>query len=185
MRYHETFYGIEVDHWVEDYPSSSTVFSSNHYVMTKNFISDGASTTSVSVASVTNKFLYPHHISKTYFIEGVISGQITLGASGATSTVTNYRVTLCKIDETDTETELFTTGWVTVNDTLDWDTSIGTGIGQERVYPFWIDAWEYEKLDEFERIYIKIQVTCDANCVLWHSNDATWEDLKIEIPLRM
>ena len=182
MRYYETFYGIYTDHWTEDYPSSSTVFLDNHYILVKDYISDGCQTTETSVATAVNRFIYPQHIAKIYFVEGVITGHITLGANGATSTVTSYRVTLCKIDEADKKTELFTTGWVTVNDTLTWNSTYS--VGDERVYPFWIDAWEYHKLDEHERLYVQVQVTADNNCVLWHSNDATWEDLKIEIPLR-
>ena len=180
MRYYRTFYGIYTNDWTEDFGSG--VFSDNHYILVGDYISDGCDTTESSTCSsgVTLYFLYPHHIDKTYFIEGVIQGHITIAASLATSTVTDYRVTVCKVHTDGTETELFSTGVVAVNDTLTWDSTYS--VGQERVYPFWIDAWGYKTLTEDERIYIKIEVTADDNAVLWHSNDATWEDLKLEIP---
>ena len=199
MRMYETFYGIYVDDWVEDFGS----FANHHKLLVKEYINEGCSTASSSTASETHKFLYPHHIKKIYFIEGVIDGQVTFASSGATVFLCAYRVTVGKVHEDTTEDELFTTGWVTVNDTLGWDatyfipSSIASIVG-EVVYPFWIDAWEKEKLDEHERIYVQVESVCSdnnsfvsclaASCtsmVLWHSNDATWEDLKITIPFKM
>ena len=192
MRYYETFYGIHTDDWTVDFGT----FSNHHKILVKEYISDGANCTETSTASATNKFLYPHHIAKTYFIEGVIEGHITFAASGSTAYLCKYRVTLGKMNLDNTDTELFTTGWVTVDKTLDWDST--HSIGEEAVLPFWIDAWEYEKLDENERLYIKVESTCSdnssfvtcstsqcTNLVLYHSNDATWEDLKITIPFIM
>lgn len=180
MRYYETFYAINTDDWIEDF---STAFVDNHEILVKEYINEACSTVTSSTATTTHKFLYPHHIKKTYFIEGVIKGHITLAASSCTSTVTSYRVSVCKVHEDAVETELFTTGWVTVNDTLAWDAVYS--IGDEMVYPFWIDAWEKEELGEFDRIYLKVQTSSNNCTVLWHSNDATWEDVKIEIPFKM
>ena len=181
MRYYETFYGISPNDWeITDFGT----FQNHHKILERQYISDATSCAETSAASDTNKFLFPHHIKKKYFIEGEISGHITIASSGATSTVTSYRVTVCKTnDNTNTDSELFSTGWVTVNTTLAWDGVYS--IGEERVYPFWIDAWEYEELSEYERIFVKVEVNCDNNAVLWHSNDATYEDLKVEIPLRL
>lgn len=192
MRYYETFYGVNID----DFPVTFGSFSNHNKLLVKDYVSDGASCTTSSVATTTSEFLYPHHIKKTYFIEGVITGHITIGASTCTSVVTAYRVTLCKIDgDSQAKTELFSTGWVTIGDTLTWDSEYD--VGDEMVYPFWIDAWEYEELSEGERLYLKVEVQAgvdpggfcdDAQFVgarLWHSNDATWEDIKVEIPFRM
>jgi hypothetical protein len=179
MRYYETFYGIHTDDWVETFG----VFADHHKLLVKEYINEGCSATETSTASDTNKFLYPQHIKKTYFIEGVIQGHITVAASTCTGTMTSYRVTVCKMNENTDDDELFTTGWVTVNDTLAWDAAYS--IGDEMVYPFWIDAWNAKKLDEHERIYIKVETNSDNCCVLWHSNDSTWEDLKITIPFRL
>jgi len=157
----------------------------------------------MSSATLTHKFLYPEHIKKVYFIEGTITGHVTFAASSATAYICKYRVSVCKVHQNTKETELFTTGWVTVDDTLGWNEEYNTpsiieGEEGEVVYPFRIDAWENAKLDEYERIYVRVESTCSddsnfssctddgcANLVLWHSNDATWEDLKIEIPFKL
>ena len=201
MRMMQTFYGVHMDNISVTYGESSpTYFLDHHKLLTKEYFNEGCSYTEHSTASGTNEFLYPHHIKKTYFIEGVIDGHVTFASSSATAYLCKYRVTVCKIDEASTLTELFTTGWVTVNDTLGWNAgynipSVVEGEEGDMVYPFEIDAWEKEKLDENDRIYLKVQSTCSAdsnfisctqascsNVILWHANDATWMDIKITIP---
>lgn len=179
MRLYETFYAIHVDDWKINFGT----FSDHNKILTKEYISVGCSTTDYSAASNVNEFIYPHHIKKKYFIEGVISGQITLAALSDDSTVTSYKVSIWKIHENNQKDELFTTGWIVVNDTLTWDAAYS--IGEEMVYPFWIDAWEKEELSEKEKIFLKVEVNANNNTVLWHSNNATWEDIKIEIPFKL
>lgn len=199
MRYYETFYGIHKD----DFPVTFASFANHHKLLVKNYISAGAITTDFSTASSTHKFLYPHHIKKTYFIEGVIDGQVTYESSTVTGYLCAIRVTVCKINEDLSDNELFTTGWKVVNSTLGWDAAHGVPSSIEgevgsRVYAFSIDAWEKTKLGEFDRIYLKVESTCSlsnsfvsctaSSCThvhLWHSNDATWEDIKVILPLRM
>lgn len=179
QRYYETFYGIHVDDWSWNFGT----FTDHHKVLTKEYLNEGCACTETSEATDTNEFLYPHHIKKKYFIEGVISGHITLAASSATVTVTSFKVTVGKVNQETGKEELFTTGWITVNTTLTWNATYS--VGDERVYPFWIDAWDYEELSEYDRIYVKVETNADDDTVLWHSNDATWEDIKITIPLRL
>lgn len=199
MRYYETFFGIHKDDWTETFGS----FANHHKVLVKNYINNGCMTTDSSTASATYKFLYPHHIKKIYFIEGVIDGQVTFESSTVTGYLCAIRITVCKVNENTVETELFTTGWNVVNDTLGWDAANGVPGSKEGeegsvVYPFSIDAWQKEKLTELDRIYLKVESTCSTNnsCVsctastctnvhLWHSNDATWEDIKVTIPFKM
>lgn len=180
LRDYRTLYGFYIYDWEWTFGS----FADHHYVLDEDYVSDGADTMESSEASVEHQFLLPWHIKKTFFIEGTIRGHITLMASQATSTVTEYRVSVCRMNEDTTDEELYTTGWVVVDDTLDWDTSIvSSGIGEETVYPFWIDAWEEKELSGKDRLYVKVEVSCDEYCYLAHSNDKTWEDLKVEIPL--
>jgi hypothetical protein len=180
-RYYKTLYGIETNDWSADFGS----FSNHPKLLVEEYVSDAASTEDTSVATDgdVHDFLYNQHIKKRYFIEGVITGHITVASSLAEATVTSYRVTVCKVHEDTTETELFSTGWVTVNDTLEWDAVYD--VGDEIVYPFWIDAWQYEALTDRERIFVRVEVDGDANTVLWHSNNTTYCDLMIEIPIRM
>jgi hypothetical protein len=149
----------------------------------QDYISDGVDCTESSEASTTHKFIYQHHIKKTYFVEGNVEGNICLTSSGASSTVTAYRVTLCKIHEDNTDTELKSTNWITVNDTLGWDA--GLSVGDEKVYHFSINIWEHKTLTEKEKLYLKIEVTCDQYCYLMHSNDSSWKDVWVDLPFRM
>jgi len=152
MRYYITFYGIRTDDWGETF--ADPAFVDHHKLLVKEYISDGCDTRDLTASPQgTHKFLYPQHIKKTYFIEGTITGQITFAAYGGECTIGDFRVTLCKVHEDTTQTELFTTGWITVTRTLTWDE--GTGAGEEIVYAFWIDAWNKAELNEFERIYLK------------------------------
>lgn len=180
MRYHLELYGIHYNDWEIDFGT----FADHHKILVEKYINDATSTTETSEASDTNKFIYPFHVKKIYFIEGIIEGQITVASSTTTSTVTSYRVSVGKVnDNTDIESELFSTGWVTVADSLAWDSTYS--IGTEMVYAFWIDAWEKEELDEFDRIYVNVEINADDNAVIWHSNDSTYNDIFIDVPLRL
>jgi len=180
--YHITFYGIVPDHWTVTFGS----FADHSYILVEDYLSDGIDSTPSSWATIGEplKFIYPQHLKKTYFIEGVAQGQLTYTSSGSDGYVKAYRVTICKVNTDTTETELFSTGWVTVNKTIDWDSS--NSIGDEIVFPFWIDCWEHAKLEENDRIYVKIETDTDGNSYtkIYHSNDANWEDFKIDIPFR-
>jgi len=183
MRYYETFYAIHTDNWSNTFGS----FGASSDMLVKEYLNSGCSFTDTSTATDTNVFLYPHHIKKVYFIEGVIDGHITLAASTSSSTVSEYRVTISKTEDGNSaiadDTELFTTGWITPHVELAWDSTYS--IGEERVFPFWIDAWEAKKLVGTDRLYLKVEVRGSDTLVLYHSNDDTWQDIKITLPLRM
>ena len=178
FRNFRTFYGIDTENWVKTYPG----FSSNQKWLVEEYISEGCSCVTSSKATDTNEFLYANYIAEKYFIEGVIKGEVSFAASGATSHITSYRVTVCSVHENTTTAELFSTGWVTVDDDLDWDATYS--IGDEIVYHWEIDAHNKATLSENERIYIKIETDSDYNCVLWHDNDSTLTDVWFEIPFR-
>lgn len=173
------FYGVEIDDWSETFGS----FANYHYILLDDYVSDGCTTVDDTAANGTHKFLYPEHIKKRYWIEGRIEGEFCLSSSGATSTVTDYRVSICKVHDNGTETELATSGWITINDSLPWNATYS--VGDEHVYHYWIDCFEAKELTDYERIYLKIQVRSDANAKIMHSNDPEWLDVWFELPLRM
>ena len=179
LRYHLVLYGIHYNDWEVNFGS----FADKKKLLVEDYISDACSTTETSEASDTNNFIFPFHVKKKYFIEGIIKGHITVASSTATSHVTSYRVSVCSMNEDTTDTELFTTGWVSVDDTLGWDSTYN--VGDEMVYAFWIDAWSYATLGEYDRIYLKVEANCDSTAVLWHSNDSTYQDIYVDIPLRL
>lgn len=179
LRFHLELYGIYYNDWTVSFGT----FSNVNKVLVEDYISDACSTTETSIASDTNKFLFQEHVKKKYFMEGIITGHITIASSNATSHVTSYRVTVCSMNENTDDIELFTTGWKTVDDDIAWDAAYS--IGDEVVYAFRIDAWEYATLEEHDRIYLKVEVNCDQYAVLWHSNDNTYQDLYVDIPLKL
>ena len=179
MRFYETFYAVHLNDWMETYGS----FINHHKLLTKEYESDMCSTLEASSCSETYEFLYPEHIKKVYFIEGVIKGQITVVASACSVTVNDYRVTICKVNDAGVKTELFTTGWITTGTYLEYNAVYDSE--DEIVYPFRIDAWDKAKLFDHERLFLRVQVDSTPDADLWHSNDSTWEDIKITIPFRM
>lgn len=186
FRVFETYYAIHISDWDETYPG----FPNHHKLLVEEYISEGCMCVETSRASDTNEFLYPHYIKEIYFIEGVIKGHVTFASSECTGYMTDYRVTVCKVNEDTTKTELFTTGWRAIDHTFGWNAgdgvpSITAGEEGEVVYPFWINAWDKKELTKLDRIYLKIETTSNNCLVLWHSNDSTWEDVKIEIPFKM
>jgi len=173
------FYGI----YTYDWTTSWGTYSDIHELLVTNYISDGCSTADSSEASVIHAFLFQHYIKKTYYVEGVIEGNICVAASGCTSSVTSFRVTVSTMNENTSESEIGSTGWVTVNDTLAWDA--GLSVGDEIVYHFWIEVWEEHVITDKEKIFVKIEVNCNSCTHLMHSNDETWKDVWVKIPFRM
>ena len=173
------FYGIEYTDWKENFG----VFTNHPVLLVRDYISDACDTVESSEASITHKFLYPFHIKKTYFVEGRIEGEICVAASTCSSTCLEYRATLCKVHADNTETELSTTGWVAVNDTLNWDAAYS--VGDEIVYHFYIDEYENKKVTEEERLYFKVEIAGSDSLILMHSNDSQWVDCWIKIPFRL
>jgi hypothetical protein len=69
----------------------------------------------------------------------------------------------------------------TVNFT--WDGTLG--VGDEWVYPYYMNIDVEKKVLDDERLYVELTiVVADTKMILYHSNDATWEDFKISIPFR-
>jgi hypothetical protein len=183
-RYYQTYFGIYTDDWDVTWGT----LSDNHFILVKDYPSDACSTTSDSTwGSTGTVFLYPHNIKKKYFIEGVVEGQITFHAKTAYSYVSNYRVSIVKVDSTG-ETVLASTGLVDVNDAIDYDADWHTG--DDIVYPFWIDVFdEAKEIGEDERMGVKVEWDVDISGAgsvvtgtMMHDNDPDYEDFKITIP---
>lgn len=186
-RYYETFYGINTYHWDVTWGNPSAYGWQGH-ILAKNYLSDGVSTISYSDWDTDGvRFLYPHNIKKHYVIEGVIEGHLTFIGQpiGDTSWVSDFTVEVLKVTESGDETILATTGNVSVTTSLAYD---GTWhLGEEIVFPFWIDVFSTGKeISENERLAVKITWDADdcatATAPLMHENDSQWEDFKITIP---
>lgn len=177
-----TLFGI---HYLDSHFNHGT-FSNKKKLLVKSYYNENCSVVSHSEASNSNMFLYPHRIKKTYFIEGVIEGEFTIAANISDSHITEYRVSVCRMNLDNTDEELFSTDWTKISDDgidLSWLTEYS--YGEEYTVHWEIDAWDKAKLGENDRIYLKIEVNSDKYCVLWHDNSATWEDVWVAIPLKM
>jgi len=178
QRYIEILYGFHPDDWTFSWGD----IVDTHYLLDREFIDEACSSTDFSSATDDLVFIYPFYFKNIYFIEGVIKGQITYAAEGDDAHIDAYKITLYKVNIDITTTELATTGWVEVNDTLVWDDELS--VGDEIVYPFWIDVWQKKDVFGKDRLYIKIETKCNNNTVLMHRVGTETIDLKIEIPIR-
>ncbi|MCK4328496.1 hypothetical protein KAX02_01510 [candidate division WOR-3 bacterium] len=179
-RTYVTFYAIEYNDWDETFGS----FVNESSLLVDKYISDACDTEQDVAANGTHKFLYPFHIKKVYYIEGRIQGNICVAASDMTSHITDYRVTLCKVNgDSNQEIELASTGTRSVDDDLAWD--VVHSIGTEKVYHFYIDCYTKKIVTDEERLYLKIQINSDTHVKLFHSNDPEWVDLWIEVPFKL
>lgn len=174
------FFGVYLYDWTETFGT----FTNTHYFMLREYESEGCSWLDSSEASDTHTFLYPFDIEREYYLEGTAHGQITVAAVGTDATVTDYRVSIWKTYEgaAEPDLELASTGVRVVNDSLAWDGV--NAVGEEMVYPFYIHISPEKKVTKNERLYLKVEVTCNRFVHLWHSNDAKWEDIYISIPFK-
>jgi len=188
-----TFYGIKYEDWKVTFGK----FINHKEILTMDYIHlDAACSEYTQATSCTNskycvtaEFLFPHHIKKQYYIEGVIEGEFTVACNGGNSQIDDYRVSIWKTNEDTTferlaYTYLSGSEWITLNDTLTWDA--GNSIGQERVYHWFIDCWTAQELKEEDRLYLKIEIRgTNEYLYLMHANDPDWTDIWCKIPFRL
>jgi hypothetical protein len=185
LPFYETLYGMKVQDWFWSYGSG--LFFESHYVMKKEYINEGCETDDYSTLTTgenTFRFIYPYWIKRKYYIEGIAYGQITLSCLNGNSTLTSYEINLKKVDEDGKVTELGTTDTITpANLSFTWDA--GLNVGTERVYYFEIDISPEQEILNDDRLFLEVIITAgNDNLILYHSNDSTWEDLKINVPFR-
>lgn len=186
------FYGIDYNDW----PITFGKFINHDKQLVTDYINidcDCDVSTQASACSVgycvTEEFIFPNHIKKKYFIEGVIEGEFTVACKDASSHVTDYRVSVWKTNDDKTYERLAVTylnddEWIVVNDDLTWDGV--NSVGEEQVYHWRIDCWDAQLLNENDRIYIKIEIRGSNNdFYLMHDNDPDWTDVWIRIPFRL
>lgn len=194
LPYYETMYGVYLQDWTVTYGIAGPFAGDVNYILTKEYYNEGCMTndvTTLASGSNTIRFLYPFWIKKQYYIEGNIEGHFTVSCMYDDGELTSYEVALWKVDNYGTTTRIGTTGTITpLNVSFTWDATYD--VGTEIVYPFTIETTDYltnlpseVKVLDKERLYVEITlVTTTEYLILYHSNDATWEDFKISIPFR-
>lgn len=180
MRDYYKFYGIYTDDWVTTWGGQSF-----HRHLVKNMINadcnpSGESTASSAWVNGGVKFIYPHNIKQNYFIEGVIEGEISFGAA-AESKVTDYRVTLFKLNSSTSLTNLATTGVIPIIYTI-------PALG-EYVFHFWIDCFDKKEITEYDRLGIQIEWnvahTSTITTRLQHYIDESITPFWVDVPLML
>lgn len=169
------YYGIKLS-------VPSTIWATqtwNNYLVKTYPSSECSSVASSSWTANGVKFLYPHHIQKTYILEGVVEGEICF-SNNVVFEIKNYRVTVFKINNDNNESDLVTTGIITHTDKGSVDDYV--------VHHFWIDAYDTENvLDEYDRIGVKVewnigQTVSTVSAKLQHDISTSDPDLWIDIP---
>lgn len=176
MRDYYKFYGIRLDDW-------DTVFGGQTFErhLLRDWVTDLVFSTPSSIwVSGGYSFLYPHHIKKKYYLEGVVEGEVSFGAV-AHSHVSNYRVTIFKLNTDTTSTDLVTTGIITVTN----HAVIANDINR---YHFWIDAFNAKELTEYDRLGVKVEWNLNGigttTAYLYHDYVAAdGYDLWVDVPL--
>jgi hypothetical protein len=181
QRYYEVLYGFYPVHWSFNFGT----FSAHHHILDTGYIDPDCDIVESSSAHITTNFMYPFYTKKIYFIEGVIKGQIAYEASGASTQLISYTVSLCKMGSDNSTSVLATTGVITVNKTMLWVLTPLPHSNVTGIFPFWIDCSQEKEVSDKERLYLKIEAVCsNTSCILLHANDPSHIDLKVEIPIR-
>jgi len=187
------FYGIKNNDWETTFGR----FTDHSEALVTEYIGIDTSTSDSTQADsactdgycATVRFLFPHHIKKQYYIEGVLQGEITVACNGGASHITDYKISVWKTNTDGTYERLAYTysndsEWIPVNDDLAWDA--GNSIGEEKVYHWYIDCWDAQELLENDRIYLQIEIRgTNTNLYLMHANDPEWIDVWAKIPFRL
>ena len=186
------FYGIKYTDWMTTFGK----FVDHRGILATKYLHIDCACSEYTHASsctpyycVTMEFLFPHHIKKQYYIEGVIQGEFTVACNGGNSQINDYRISVWKTNQDTTFERLAVTylgasEWISLNHSLTWDA--GHSIGQERVYHWYIDCWTAQELKEHDRLFLKVEIRGTNNFLcLMHANDPDWEDIWAKIPFRL
>jgi hypothetical protein len=176
MRDYIKFYGIYLDDWTSDWGGQTF----NRHLL-REWVSSATVYSTASSVWVNGgySFIYPHHIKKKYLLEGVVEGEVTFGKV-AHSHVSNYRVTIFKLNNDANLTDLVTTGIRTV---------VHHSVPANDVarFHFWIDAWNAKEIGEYDRLGLKVEwnvgITSTTTSYLYHDYLDGWGyDLWIDVP---
>ena len=175
MREYYKFYGIYLDDWTSTFGGQTF---QRHLV--RDWIDRAESEPSSTWVLAGRTFLFPHHIKKKYFLEGVIEGEITFGAT-AKSWVSNYRVTLFKLNADTVETDLATTGLIIPS-------NVTITAGDSLSYHYWIDTFNAKEIGEYDRLGVKVEWNINSaksgsTANIYHDYVSSEYDLWIDVPL--
>lgn len=176
LRNYIKLYGIYTDDWTTVWGGQTF---NRHLV--KTMINDACNSTASSAWTANGyNFIYPHNIKKKYFLEGVVEGEVGFGKIAA-SKVSDYRVSIFKLNEDTTETTLATTGVISVNDSIT--------AGDVHLYHFWIDVYDKKELSDYDRIGVKVEWNVSHSstntAALYHEVVTSDYDFWVDLPFML
>lgn len=166
---YQTYYGIHLNHWTERWGNTDY-----NKILTKEYFSaDAVETGSTAIAS-TITFLYPRIVSTGYFLDGIAGGHFKLyNTTGGALTVTDYTITVAKINNNGTSTNL-----AIHDETISYSLPAGDIVA----LPIQLSFSESE-VKANEKLVLKLDVTGSAGIVFMHFNGLLDGEAEIELRL--
>lgn len=168
---YKTYYGISLDHWTESWGGTDY-----HRLLVKDYLDEEVRSTATASSAATITFLYPELVKSSYMLNGKAQGHFKIYNSSISSatTITGYTVTIKKINNAGTETDL-----ATHDEVIALNNSVATE--DYMAIPFFLDFVKGE-VNENEKLAFSLDITGGSDLWFTFDNWQDTEDLKIEIP---
>lgn len=168
--YYKTFYGVHLNHWTESWGGTDY-----NKLLVKEYLDDDVLTTDTTAASSIT-FLYPTLIKSSYYLNGKTSGHFKIynQNSSSTQTLNSYTVTVKKIDNAGTSTNL-----ATHTETI----SGGYEVPSQTylALPVFVSLSKAE-VNPNEKLAVTFEIDGDSDLVFSHANDSSTNDVMIKLP---
>ena len=168
---YKTYYGIHLDHWTESWGDINY-----HKILVKEYLDDEIRSTASASSSASITFLYPELVKSSYVLNGKGQGHFKIynKSTSSTVTITGYTVTVKKINNAGTETDI-----ATHTETLASNNSV---VSQDYMaIPFFL-TFSKAEVNENEKIALKLNITGGSDLCFTFDNWQDTEDIKIELP---
>lgn len=168
---YKKYYGVHLNHWTESWGNVDY-----NKLLVKEYLDEEIISTPTCVSTSTITFLYPELVKSSYYLNGIAKGHFKVYNKhpSTSTTITGYIVTLKKINNAGTETDL--------------GEYIGTIAADNSVaaldyiaIPFFLNLSKAE-VTENEKLAFSLDITGGSDLCFAFDNWAATEDLKIEIP---
>ena len=170
---YQTYYGVHLDHHVELWGGMSF-----NKILVLDYPDPNLSCTSLTEAcgNVNLDFLYPLLVQSKYFLDGMMEGHVTFKCGAAAKTATGYIVSLKKLSQSGTVTNL---GYMSYNFLTTYNFTANSYL----TVPVYIQLSK-SAVNENEKLFLRVQlVTVETSGInLSHYNDSSVPDIKIRVP---
>jgi hypothetical protein len=173
MPNYQIYCGVHLDHHVEPWG-----YMSFHKILMLEYPDQNLTCTTLTEAcgSVNHDFLYPLLVQSKYFLDGICDGHVTFKCGAAAKTATGYIVSLNKLSNIGTITNLGNMAY-TFSPTYNFTANAYLTV------PVYMPL-DKQAVNENEKLFLRINlVTAETSGInLSHANDSSVPDIKIRIP---